>query len=117
MANFGKIFFFFFLINGKICIQGICSFHGERVKHHFHNMYNMRPFLKSYDELGGQFENLLRFLEMGTATTPPTSLVTNDQPLKKTNRILHNLAAFYQKSIFGGINSETKQIKLVTTTA
>ena len=84
-------------------------------------MYNMRPFLKSYDELGGQFENLLRFLEMGTATTPPpppdASQVTNDQPLKKTNRILHNLAAFYQKSIFGRINSKAKQIKLVTTTA
>ena len=78
----------------------------------------MRPFLKSYDELGGQFENLLRFLEMGTATTPPPpSKVTNDQPLKKTKRILRNLAAFYQKSIFGGINSKTKQIKLVTTTA
>ena len=107
MANFGQI-----------CIQGIHSFHGERVKHHFHNTYNMRPFLKSYDELGGQFENLLRFLEMGTATTPPPpSKVTNDQPLKKTKRILHNLAAFYQKSIFGGINSKTKQIKLVTTTA
>ena len=57
---------------------------------------------------------------MGTATTPPSppvSQVTNDQPLKKTNRILHNIAAFYQKSIFGGINSKTKQIKLVTTTA
>ena len=48
---------------------------------------------------------------------PPVSQVTNDQPLKKTNRILHNIAAFYQKSIFGGINSKTKQIKLVTTTA
>ena len=48
---------------------------------------------------------------------PPASQVTNDQPLKKTKRILHNLAAFYQKSIFGRINSKTKQIKLVTTTA
>ena len=42
---------------------------------------------------------------------PPPSQVTNDEPPKKTNRILHNLAAFYQKSIFGGINSKTKQIK------
>ena len=69
MANFGKI-----------CIQGIHSFRGERVKHHFHNTYNMRPFLKSYDELGGQFENLLRFLEMGTATTPPPPLKGNKWP-------------------------------------
>lgn len=81
---------------GKICIQGIHSFHGKRVGHH-------------YDELRGQFENLLRFLEMGTPSPP--SQVTNDEPPKKTNRILHNLAAFYQKSIFGGINSKTKQIK------
>lgn len=80
---------------GKISIQGIHSFHGKRVGHH-------------YDELGGQFENLLRFLEM---RTPRPSQVTNDEPPQRTNRILHNLAAFYQKSIFGRINSKTKQIK------
>ena len=74
---------------GKICIQGICSFHGKQVGHHFHSMYNRRSFLKSYDELGGQFVNLLRFLDMGTALPPPPhhpSQVTNDQPPKNTNR-------------------------------
>ena len=92
MANFGKI-----------SIQGIHSFHGKRVGHH-------------YDELGGQFENLLRFLEM---RTPHPSQVTNDEPPQRTNRILHNLAAFYQKSILILVGSIQKQNKLkpVTTTA
>ena len=36
---------------------------------------------------------------------PHSSQVTIKLPVrKKTNRILHNLAAFYQKSTFGGIS-------------
>ena len=69
---------------------------------------------------GGQFENLLRFLEMGTATTPPPpapSQVTNDQPLKKTNRILHNLAAFYHYLYLVGSIQKQNKLKPVTTTA
>ena len=46
MANFGKI-----------SIQGIHSFHGKRVGHH-------------YDEFGGQFENLLSFLKMPKQAVP-----------------------------------------------
>ena len=101
MANFGKI-----------CIQGICSFHGKQVGRPIQNVHSRRSFLTSYDELGDQFENLLSFLEIGHSPLPHhPSQVTNDQPPKKTNRILHNFAAFCQKSMFGGINSKTKQIK------
>ena len=55
---------------GKICIQGIRSFHGKQVGRPIQNVRNRRSFLKSYDELGDQFENLLSFLEMGTAPSP-----------------------------------------------